>query len=90
MIAVSKAWNRLLHRYNQIRGGATKASATDTRRPIRVLYSEAHGPSGVPRVSPKERARRKAKRSAQRKARRHNRAGKSAARRRGGGCSRSN
>lgn len=88
MIAVSKAWNRMLHRYNQIRGA--KTSVSDARKPRRVLYSEAHGPSGVPRVSPAERARRKASRTAQRKARRRNRRRKSAARRRGGGCSRGN
>jgi hypothetical protein len=89
MIAVSKAWNRLLHRYNKVRGGA-KTSASDARRPRRVRYSETHCPSGVPRVSPKERARRKAMRTAEKKARRRNRGRKSDARRRGGGCSRSN
>ena len=89
MIAVSKAWNRLLHRHHKVRG-ATTTSGSDARRPRRVLYSEAHGPSGVPRLSPKERARRKDKRTEQKKARRRNRRRKSAAPRRGGGCSHSN
>jgi hypothetical protein len=84
MIAVSKAWNRLFHRGKDTH----KAPATKVTPPKheRALYSEAHEPSGIPRVSPKERARRKAKRTAAKKARRLNRRGKTTNRRRSRRC----
>ena len=70
MIAVSKAWNRLFHRNI---AGSINIPDTGTRKLRRVRYSEACGPSGVPRVSPRERARRKATRIAKEKSRRRNR-----------------
>lgn len=89
MSRMSKAWNRLFGRNNGISGGA-KNSGTDAPRSRRVLYIQAHGPSGVPRLTPEERAHRKAKRTAKKQARRRNRRPKSSARRRGGGCGRGN